>query len=143
MLAAVAASPLQARSETVQEFLVRELRAQGFEPTLIRTTWLGRLQIIAVNAVYRREIIANPRTGEILRDYWRKIGEGQGLAEIIDPGNNSGSGSSSGKSSGGQGSGGHTSGDDHGSDGDHSDDKKSDSDHSGKDDDKSGHDSGD
>lgn len=52
-----------------QDLVTAALRAQGFEVTLVHWTWLGRIRIIAVNADLRREIVINPNTGEIMRDY--------------------------------------------------------------------------
>lgn len=44
------------------------LEAQGYEIVLVERTWLGRVRIEAARSGYRREVIVNPRTGEILRD---------------------------------------------------------------------------
>ena len=58
-----------------QDMVTASLQAQGFEVTLVHWTWLGRIRIIAVSADVRREIVINPTTGEILRDYSQKIAE--------------------------------------------------------------------
>lgn len=52
-----------------QDMVTASLGEQGFEVTLVHWTWLGRIRIIAVSADIRREIVINPNTGEILRDY--------------------------------------------------------------------------
>jgi len=120
LLVATSALPGQLLASPIEDFLLRELRAQGYTEFTISTTWLGRLRILALSPKYRREIIANPRTGEILRDYWVLIGEGSGSSDILDPedngssgkrkkggsGGGSGSSGSGGGSSGGSGSGG-------------------------------------
>lgn len=50
--------------------IVAQLKSQGFTQVEVETTWLGRLRILATRADGQREIIVNPRTGEILRDVW-------------------------------------------------------------------------
>jgi hypothetical protein len=37
---------------------------------------LGRIRVIAYRDDLRRELVFNPQTGEILRDYWRTIEDG-------------------------------------------------------------------
>lgn len=82
-------------------------------------TLLGRTRFVATSDQYRREIILNPRTGEILRDLWLLLdGEAGGGVRILDQG--------SGHSSSGSGSGG----------GSPADDDDDDDDHDGDDDDK-------
>lgn len=56
-----------------QDIVTASLQAQGFEVTLVHWTWLGRIRIIAVSADIRREIVINPNSGEILRDYSQRI----------------------------------------------------------------------
>ena len=56
-----------------QDIVTASLHAQGFEITLVHWTLLGRIRIIAVSADIRREIVINPNTGEILRDYSQRI----------------------------------------------------------------------
>ena len=80
-----------------QDMVTASLQAQGFEVTMVHWTWLGRIRIIAVSADVRREIVINPTTGEILRDYSQKIAEaaapsrdegshsGQETSRIADP----------------------------------------------------------
>ncbi|WP_137702899.1 hypothetical protein [Marimonas lutisalis] len=61
------AQPALAGSLT--DAVAAQLRAQGFASITISQTWLGRTRIVALAGSVRREIILNPRTGEILRDY--------------------------------------------------------------------------
>jgi len=64
-----------------QETIVSQLEAQGFSRITITRTFLGRIRIHATSRDLEREIIFNPRTGEILRDYWDEIdGEELGAA---------------------------------------------------------------
>ncbi len=48
--------------------IVAQLRALGFDTIMVSTTWLGRTRITARKNGSGREIVINPRTGEILRD---------------------------------------------------------------------------
>lgn len=66
--AIMAAGPAMAQSIT--DRIVAQLRDQGYEEIRVSRTWLGRAQIRARSGSGEREIIVNPRTGEILRDYW-------------------------------------------------------------------------
>lgn len=66
--AAVAAGPSAAAP--TQERIIRELEAQGFTRIQIHQTWLGRTRILATSQDARREIVLNPSSGVILRDYW-------------------------------------------------------------------------
>ena len=63
-----------------QDLVTAALREQGFEVTLVHWTWLGRIRIIAVSDDIRREIVINPNTGEILRDYSQRV-----AAEVVEP----------------------------------------------------------
>jgi hypothetical protein len=95
----------------VQEDVVAQLRGQGFSQIKVATTWLGRTRITAQKGNLSREIVLNPRTGEILRDLLQngdnvvlpRIGESGGGERSGSPG---GGGSGSGSGSGGSGSGG-------------------------------------
>ena len=56
-----------------QDIVIASLRSQGFEVVLVHWTLLGRIRIVAESGSIRREIVINPNTGEILRDYSRAI----------------------------------------------------------------------
>lgn len=64
--------------------IVAQLRRQGFVKISSETTWLGRVRIVATRFDGVREIIVNPRTGEILRDLWTTA-EGQTAYSLVDP----------------------------------------------------------
>lgn len=66
--AVLAASP--ALADSYSDAIVRQLSRQGFAKISIERTLLGRVRILATGSEGRREIIVNPRTGEILRDLW-------------------------------------------------------------------------
>jgi hypothetical protein len=49
--------------------VLRQLREQGFDGFEVKRTFLGRIHIEAESDEYEREIVINPRSGEVLRDY--------------------------------------------------------------------------
>lgn len=53
-----------------QDEIVASLRAQGYAQITVEVTLLGRVKITAMKQSNLREIVINPRTGEILRDLW-------------------------------------------------------------------------
>lgn len=114
--AALAADPAQV--------VIDRLRTEGFENITAARTFIGRIRITASKRGQSREVVIDPRTGEILRDLIRATS-----TVAAASGSGGDSGSSSGGSSGGGGS-------DHGGSDDGGDD--SDSDSGGSD-----HDSGD
>lgn len=67
-LVGAAFSGTSAYASGFEKSIVAELRAQGFGQIDVETTWLGRLRITAKRRGVGREIVLNPRTGEILRD---------------------------------------------------------------------------
>ncbi len=106
--AAMALTPLPAAAGTVEDFFIKELKAQGYTEFETGYTWLRRLRIVALSPTYRREIIVNPRTGEILRDFWVRRDGGDGSADLLvaEPSGSSGDGSSGGSGGGNGGNGG-------------------------------------
>jgi hypothetical protein len=90
-----------AHAATTESGIVAELREQGFGQIEIRRTLLGRTRIIAISPAYEREIVLNPATGVILRDFWKVRGpvgdDGPsslvGAPNLRDGGNRSSSGS--------------------------------------------------
>ncbi|MCB1388803.1 MAG: hypothetical protein KDK12_06620 [Rhodobacteraceae bacterium] len=62
--------PLPAFALDRVDDVVRDLRRQGYGAITIGRTLLGRTRIVATGTPGRREIVVNPRTGEILRDFW-------------------------------------------------------------------------
>ena len=57
------------RADQVTDTIIRQLRQQGYTEVTVTRTFLGRERIVATSPRSEREIIVNPRTGEILRDY--------------------------------------------------------------------------
>lgn len=77
-----------ATADSLTDSIARQLRDQGYRNISISRTFLGRTRIVATSPTSRREIILNPRTGEILRDLWTQTengasGEGP---QIVDRG---------------------------------------------------------
>ncbi len=73
---ALTGAPQFAAAQSVQDQIVAQLRNQGFTEMTLNRTWLGRIRVIAYRDDLRRELVFNPQTGEILRDYWRTIEDG-------------------------------------------------------------------
>ena len=103
---AVSPSPF---GDEVAEKLIR----QGFGNIHVETTWLGRERIVAERTDGLREIILNPRSGEILRDTWTGSSGATTTRPIVDDvgedgGNGTGSSGSGKDGSGNDASGDHT-----------------------------------
>lgn len=64
------AAPAAAQTLPPEQQLIERLRASGYTTIEARRTFLGRIRIEAAHPDgTEREIVLNPRTGEILRDY--------------------------------------------------------------------------
>ncbi len=108
LAAAVAAglSAGQALAGTFEDDLVAQLYRQGFSEVEVSRTLLGRIRVVATSATVWREIVVNPRTGEILRDYSEDIeSDDVPVPTLLNSGSNSGSNSGKGSSGSGSGSG--------------------------------------
>lgn len=131
-------TPLTASADRIRDSIVSQLRAQGFSQIEVSRTLLGRSRVTAESDTLSREIIFNPVTGVILRDYSRSrsgtrpnlISPGRGAQGPTgsssggaggnfsgSSGSGGGGGSSSGSGGGGQ-TGDDDNGDDDGDDGD-------------------------
>lgn len=93
LLLCMAAGQVMAETKSLTTAIEAQLRAQGFTSIVVSTTWLGRTQIDAVSASQKREIVINPRTGEILRDYWHPVSGATVATEDILDSRTNGSGS--------------------------------------------------
>lgn len=69
LVAALLVLGAKAGADTISDQVIKNLRAQGFEVVQMDRTWLGRMWILARNDTTQREVVFNPATGEILRDY--------------------------------------------------------------------------
>jgi len=120
-LVCAAAFSASAAAGPVEDFFLKELTNQGYTDLEISYTWLGRLRIEGENGKYHRELIINPRTGEILRDVWELIGDKSGSTRFFeddDDDDDDDQSSASGSGSQQQGSGSSGSGDGHDDDDD-------------------------
>lgn len=78
----VLASP--AAAQDYVDSIVSQLREQGYRSIVQERTLLGRVRIVADRKDGEREIIVNPRTGEILRDLWIPLDGTAGRISIRD-----------------------------------------------------------
>ncbi len=62
-------TPVSVRAASLDEQVAEQLRIYGYTDVEISHTLLGRLRVVGHDGDREREIIVNPRTGEILRDY--------------------------------------------------------------------------
>ncbi|MBY6162829.1 hypothetical protein KUV73_18235 [Mameliella alba] len=68
LLAALSvASPVLAQSH--RDAVIQRLASEGFTNFRVRRTWLGFDQIVAEGPAGRREVVINPSTGAVKRDY--------------------------------------------------------------------------
>lgn len=56
-------------AQTAEEQVVNQLKRQGYQRIRVARTLLGRTRIVATGPRGSREIVLNPATGAILRDY--------------------------------------------------------------------------
>lgn len=69
VLALILGSIVPAFADVISDRVIANLKAQGFSVVRMNRTWLGRIWVLAESQDVRREIVFNPTTGEILRDY--------------------------------------------------------------------------
>jgi hypothetical protein len=77
LLALVSSAALLAAGPAFADFesqVRKQLKQQGYKQIEVSSTLLGRTRIFATKKDGSREIILNPRTGEILRDMWSANG---------------------------------------------------------------------
>jgi len=103
MVALLLTLPAAGWALSVQEQIVEQLTEQGFYQIEVSRTLLGRVRIVAVSLEYRREIVFNPTTGEILRDYVAALDGAVAEPKVFLPGvpsTSSGRGGNSGSGGG-------------------------------------------
>lgn len=133
-VALLVASTALAHADEVGD-IVRWLRGLGFVEVVTSRSLLGRVQIRATGPIGTRELVVNPRTGEILRDVWvdaeGKLVRGKSYTDHLDENDDDSHGGSDGGDGGSDGGGDDNSGpgggdddedDDEGDDDDGSDD---------------------
>ena len=82
LAASLALAALPAAAQTVEDSIIEQLRAQGYVEFSVEHTLLGRLRIIAHSDTLYREIVLNPTSGEILRDYWRELDDDAPIMQV-------------------------------------------------------------
>lgn len=87
-------STTAARADYVED-IVKLLGQQGYADIEVTRTLLGRVRIVAQKGGLRRELICNPRTGEILRDI-SLAAEGGAQTATASEGGSGGAGSGGG-----------------------------------------------
>lgn len=68
----LAVAPHAAYAQSVEEQIIAQLQAQGFTEIEVSRTLLGRIKLEAVSPTLERQLIVNPATGEVLRDFWEE-----------------------------------------------------------------------
>ncbi len=111
VLVLLASAPPALAAEFAQIW-ARHLALEGYQDIRLSRTWLGRVRIVAEKSDREREIVINPRTGEVLRDLTRLLGGGTGLPPDLEDavGSEEQEGGNSGSSSENSGSGSENSG---------------------------------
>jgi len=132
-LLALSLAPTAALSQSLADRIARELRSEGFSEVSTTRTLLGRARIYASGPAGTREIILDPRTGEILRDLWISPDGAPTNPFTASGGDDGDEGRSSGSGSSGSGS---SSGNDDDEDDDEEDDDDRDDDSDDRDDDR-------
>ena len=72
LLTILAAGAAPAQDGDFLAGLVSALRANGYDQIRTERTLLNRIRVVAERTAERREIVIDPRTGEVLRDYSRE-----------------------------------------------------------------------
>ena len=115
----------QSADQQIQQ-VTGQLEAQGYSVRTIGRTWLGRVRVISVRGNREREIVYNPSTGAVLRDFIRLIDDDDDDNDSSSSSSGSGSGGGSSGSGGSDGNSGHGSHDDDDDDGEGDDDSDDD-----------------
>lgn len=123
------ALPVAAYADFVDDMVI-VLTQQGYSDIEVMRTLLGRTRILASRDNGTRELVVNPRTGEVLRDVWTTR-QGERVPQVLS-GSNQDDDGDEGSNSGHGGGGGDRDDDD---DRDDSDDDGSDDNSHGNDDD--------
>lgn len=116
LIAVLILTAMPVAADGLSDSVLSQLRQQGYNEIEMSRTWLGRTRIVARRDSERREIIINPRTGEILRDFWTDEDESE--AQILSVPSSRGAGESGGSDAGAGSGGGDDSGGDSGDGGD-------------------------
>lgn len=106
-LAAALVAGRPAAAQTPTDTIVQQLRQQGYSNITVSRTWLGRIRIVGRSARGEREIVYNPSTGALMRDYLDESrGTGRVLPDRAGGATSSGGGAPGRDTAGGRGNGG-------------------------------------
>ena len=84
LAATLAASAGLAKAQSPADAVVQQLREQGYVEFAVTRTLLGRVRVVALAPDgEQREIVFNPATGEILRDY-NEAADGSAAPRVLD-----------------------------------------------------------
>ena len=73
-------------AQSVEDSVIEQLRAQGFDKITVERTFLGRLRFEAYSDTLERELVINPNTGHVLRDVWEALDDDdRPFSRIGDP----------------------------------------------------------
>lgn len=65
----------QVHANPLVDQVTEQLVKQGYQRIEVSRTFLGRIRIEATGGGSEREVVLNPRTGQILRDHWESDGK--------------------------------------------------------------------
>lgn len=94
--ALVLAGPARGDTDEDTRSILRQLREQGYQEIRVSRTWLGRVRIVADRADSTREIVYNPATRVLMRDYTTPLASGD-APTLGDPGRPSAEGGAPGR----------------------------------------------
>ncbi len=104
-------STTAARADYVED-IVKWLGREGYSGIEVTRTLLGRIRIVATKDNRTRELVCNPRTGEILRDVFIDA-DGEVRGSLSRPGDDDDDDDDDGRNDGDDDNSGHSGGDDH------------------------------
>ena len=76
--------PLPGFAEDLQSSVIAQLREQGYTEIIVTRTFLGRMRFVALADGVEREIVINPSTGEVLRDFSHRDDDEAEIPRLID-----------------------------------------------------------
>ncbi|MBF9033888.1 hypothetical protein HKCCE2091_06520 [Rhodobacterales bacterium HKCCE2091] len=86
VLAALAtAGAAAAQTADPVDRVLSDIAGDGYEVRLVERTWLGRVRILAGRAHSLREVVVDPRNGEILRDMTQVSGAEAPVSVAVEP----------------------------------------------------------
>lgn len=78
-------APGDVGAQGVEVGVIRQLEDLGYSEISVSRTWLGRLRFVARRGEWQREIVLNPATGVVMRDFSWGAPDGAPNIEITEP----------------------------------------------------------